>query len=171
MNERIKTIYTYLYEKSEYCTKAKLANILGVNPKTIENTLKPLIDEIIFDKTLERYRFNTLLPKYIPYKVFYKLFQDSIVNNIIKDDFLRIEETIDSSENALMIETNKLSNITQKIIMFNIAMNDNCILDIESDNCVIFPQNYEDDDSYLFLFQDFYNFQYERSKLYSLIEQ
>lgn len=24
----------------------------------------------------------------------------------------------------------------------------------------------EDDDSYLFLFQDFYNFQYERSKLY-----
>lgn len=30
-----------------------------------------------------------------------------------------------------MIETNKLSNITQKIIMFNIAMNDNCILDIE----------------------------------------
>jgi hypothetical protein len=41
--------------------------------------------EIIFDKTLERYRFNTLLPKYIPYKVFYKLFQDSIVNNIIKD--------------------------------------------------------------------------------------
>ena len=131
MNERIKTIYTYLYEKSEYCTKAKLANILGVNPKTIENTLKPLIDEIIFDKTLKRYRFNTLLPKYIPYKVFYKLFQDSIVNNIIKDDFLRIEETIDSSENALMIETNKLSNITQKIIMFNIAMNDNCILDIE----------------------------------------
>jgi hypothetical protein len=71
------------------------------------------------------------VPKYVPYKVFYKLFQDSIVNNIIKDDFLRIEETIDSSENALMIETNKLSNITQKIIMFNIAMNDNCILDIE----------------------------------------
>jgi len=131
MNERIKVIYTYLYENSEYCTKAKLANIFNVNPKTIENTLKSLNDEIIFDKTLERYRFNTLLPKYIPYKVFYKLFQDSIVNNIIKDDFLRIEETIDSSENLLMIETNKLSNITQKIIMFNIAMNDNCILNIE----------------------------------------
>lgn len=51
------------------------------------------------------------------------------------------------------------------------TLKNNCILDIESDNCVIFPQNYEDDDSYLFLFQDFYNFQYERSKLYSLIEQ
>lgn len=48
-------LYILIYmKKSEYCTKAKLANILGVNPKTIENTLKPLIDEIIFDKTLER---------------------------------------------------------------------------------------------------------------------
>ncbi len=131
MNERIKIIYTYLYEKSEYCTKAKLANILNVNPKTIENTLKPLHEEIVFDKVLERYRFNRLLPKYIPYKVFYKLFQDSIVNNIIKDDFLKIEETINSSENALMIETGKLSKIAQRIIMFNIAMNDNCILNIE----------------------------------------
>ncbi|MDD2639488.1 MAG: hypothetical protein PHS65_00655 [Arcobacteraceae bacterium] len=131
MNERIKTIYTYLYERSEYCTKAKLANIFDINPKTIENTLKPLNDEIVFDKILERYRFNTLLPKYIPYKVFYKLFQDSIVNNIIKEDFLKIEETINSSENALMIETSKLSKIAQRIIMFSIAMNDNCMLNIE----------------------------------------
>ncbi|KLD98291.1 hypothetical protein [Aliarcobacter butzleri] len=47
---------------------------------------------------------------------------------------------------------------------------DNDILDIESDDCVLFPERNEDDDRYLFLFQDFYNFQYERSKIYSFID-
>jgi hypothetical protein len=131
MNERIKTIYTYLYENNEYCTKSKLADILDVNPKTIDNTFKSLGDEIIFDKKLERYRFNTLLPKYIPYKVFYKIFQDSIANNTVKEDFLRIEEMIDSENNILMIETHGLSESVQKIIMFTMAINGNFLLRIE----------------------------------------
>ena len=49
-------------------------------------------------------------------------------------------------------------------------LRDNEILDIESDDCVLFPESREDDDSYLFLFQDFYNFQYEWSKLYSFMD-
>jgi len=131
MNDRIKIIYTYLYENSEYCTKSKLADILDVNPKTIDNTFKSLGNEIIFDKKLERYRFNTLLPQYIPYKVFYKIFQDSIANNTVKEDFLRIEQMTDSENNTLMIDTNELSESVQKIIMFTIAINDNCILKIQ----------------------------------------
>lgn len=47
-------------------------------------------------------------------------------------------------------------------------LRDNSLLDIESDICELFPQSLEDDDSYLFLFQDFYNFQYERAKLYDI---
>lgn len=131
MHDRIKTIYKYLYENSQFCTKSKLADILEVNPKTIDNTFKLLEDEIIFDKKLERYRFNTLLPKYIPYKVFYKIFQDSIANSTVKEDFLRIEEMIDLENNTLMIETNGLSESVQKIIMLTIAINDNCVLRIE----------------------------------------
>lgn len=42
---------------------------------------------------------------------------------------------------------------------------ENNILEIEASNCVLFPQSREDDDSYLFLFEDYYNFQYERAKL------
>ena len=74
-----------------------------------------------------------------------------------------------TDEPLYALEGNQFYAIVIKCKVYD-NLRDNYILDIESDNCVLFPESREDDDSYLFLFQDFYNFQYERSKLYSLIE-
>ena len=88
-----------------------------------------------------------------------------------KYDFYRPEEDMqegydcDTNEPLYGLESNQFYAIVIKCKIYE-YLRDNEILDIESDDCVLFPESREDDDSYLFLFQDFYNFQYERSKLY-----
>ena len=92
-----------------------------------------------------------------------------------KYDFYRPEEDMREGHDCYTdeplygLESNQFYAIVIKCRIYE-YLRDNEILDIESDDCVLFPESREDDDSYLFLFQDFYNFQYERSKLYSLIE-
>ena len=121
-----------LYENNNFCTKEILATEFGVTIKTIENTLKPYADdEIIYDKKLRRYRFNTLLPKYIPYKIFFNLFGDSINYKFLREDFFIIDNLINTSNELFMIDTNKLSEMSKKIIMFTLAINDNCVLKVE----------------------------------------
>ena len=131
MNERIKSIYAKLYENSISCTKEKLAEEFKITTKSIENTIKEYKEDIIYDKKLKRYRFVSLLPKYITYKVFYNIFKDSIADEFIKDDFLAINNSINNTNDLIMIETDKLSDIVKKIIKFTIAINDNCILKVE----------------------------------------
>ena len=95
-----------------------------------------------------------------------------------KYDFYRPEEDMqdgydgDTDEPLYGLESNQFYAIVMKCRLYN-YLNDECLLDIESEIDIFYPKRFEqeDDDSYLFLFQDFYNFQYERSKLYSLIEE
>lgn len=131
MDKRIKSIYSELYTGSK--KKKYLSELFDVTPKTIENTISKANEDITLDKTLGGYRFNTLLPKYIPHTVFFKLFQDSIGNQIIKNDFLSLSKLINQKENIdlPMIPTSGLSNLAQKIIMVEIAINTNCILKID----------------------------------------
>lgn len=131
MTERVKKIYIKLYDNSMTCTKEKLANEFDVTIKTIENNLKAYSDDIKYDKQLKRYRFNSLLPKYIPYKVFYNIFKNSINEKFLKDDFFTIDKLINESNDLFMIETSALSDYSKKIIMFTIALNDNCVLKVE----------------------------------------
>lgn len=131
MTERVKKIYIKLYENCMGCTKEKLANEFDVTIKTIENTLKPYSDDIKYDKQLKRYRFNSLLPQYIPYKTFYNIFKNSINEKFLREDFFTIDKLINETNDLFMIETFSLSEFSKKIIMFTIALNDNCVLKVE----------------------------------------
>lgn len=131
MNERIKDIYLKLYENTILCTKENLAAEYNVTIKTIENTLKPYSEEIVYDKKLKRYRFVNLLPKYIPYKIFFNIFKDSIIDKFVREDFFTIDNLINNDNDLFMIETEKLSDMTKKIIMFNLAINNNILIKME----------------------------------------
>lgn len=130
MENRIKRIYHELYKTPR--SKEYFASLFEVSTKTIENTINNYQDDIIYDKKLSSYRFVNLLPKYISYESFFKLFENSIGNNIIKNDFIDIGKKINQSNiaNYPMIETSSLSNLAQKIISCDIAINHNCILQI-----------------------------------------
>jgi len=125
MDKRIQQIYTELY--SQPLPKQYLSELLNVTSKTVENTIKT-IDEITYDKKLGAYRFINLLPSYIPYPVFLALFKESISNELIKNDF---EYLSMNSSNATMIMTNNLSSLSKKIIRATIAINHNCVLEME----------------------------------------
>lgn len=131
MNQRIKDIYLKLYENNIECTKENLAEAYNVTIKTIENSIKPYSEEIIYDKKLKKYRFANLLPKYIPYKIFYNIFKESINDTFLKEDFFIIDNLINDDNDLFMIETEKLSEMSKKIIMFTLAINNNCILEVE----------------------------------------
>lgn len=128
-------IYKELYSK--VLTKEYLANKHKVSTKTIENTingyLKETPDDIVYDTKIAAYRFKTLLPQYIPYKVFFTLFESSIANKIVKEDFLLIGKVLNSqlSGSVPMIETSALSPLAQKLIKCTIAIKYNCILQID----------------------------------------
>ncbi|WP_323668493.1 S24 family peptidase [Aliarcobacter butzleri] len=72
-----------------------------------------------------------------------------------------------TDESLYSLKYNQFHAIVIKCKVYD-NLRDNCILDIESEICVLFSESREEDDSYLFLFQDFYNFQYERAKLYDI---
>ncbi|MDY0193390.1 MAG: S24 family peptidase [Aliarcobacter butzleri] len=95
------------------------------------------------------------------------------VNNEYKiftpEDDMQEGHDCDTDEPLYSLEDNQFYAIVIKCKIYE-YLRDNGILDIESDDCVLFPESLEDDDSCLFLFQDFYNFQYERTKIYHLIE-
>lgn len=130
MENRIKRIYHELYSLPR--SKEYFASLFDVSSKTIENTISNYQDDIVYDKKLSSYRFINSLPKYISYESFFKLFESSIGNNIIKNDFIDIGKKINQTNivNYPMIETSSLSNLAQKIISCDIAINYNCILQI-----------------------------------------
>lgn len=131
MEKRIKKIYSELYHGVQ--SKNELALKLDVNTKTIENTINKFPEDIILDKNIGGYRFNTLLPSQIPSNIFFQIFQDSIDNQVIKNDFLALAKSILSQEDIdlPMMITKDLSILAKKIIMSNIAINNNCTLKID----------------------------------------
>lgn len=126
MNKRIQRIYIELYKKP--CTKQYFSELFSITSKTIENTVKT-IDEIIYDKQIAAYRFIDLLPQYIPYKIFLILFEDSIYNQLIKNDFQSIGRKL--NVDIPMFSTNNLSSLSKKIIRVTLALNHSCILKIK----------------------------------------
>ena len=130
MNDRVITIYTQLYKGLD-SSKEGLKEALNVSSiKTVENNIRE-IKEIEYDITLRKYRFKNLLPSFIPYSIFFNIFKDSITNKIIKNDFLFIEKELSSISKDKMLQTEGLSNIAKKILIFHNAINNNCILKIQ----------------------------------------
>lgn len=74
----------------------------------------------------------------------------------------------DTDEPLYALEDNQFHAIIMKCKVYNYLI-DNALLHIEAEIEAIFPEKYKDDDSYLFLFQDTYNYEYERQKIYNLI--
>ena len=130
MNDKIKKIYKALYSGAE-CTKEFLKDYLEVSSiKTVENNIKEN-DEIEYDIKLRKYRFKKLLPKYIPTEIFFDLFNDSIVNKTLRNDFLLFKNKSFEIDNTNLLLTSELSNMSRKIIMFHLAIKYNCVLKIE----------------------------------------
>lgn len=111
-------------------TKQELADKFEVSIKTIENTIKTC-DDIVYSKKLGSYHFKDLLPNYISYHNYFMLFQDSLSNPTLKKDFIEITSQLSDNLDEIMIETEKLSSLSQKIIQANVAINHNCILRVE----------------------------------------
>ena len=128
MKKREIEIYNQLFLKR--CSKKQLEEKFKVSTKTIENTTK-LHDDIIYSKKLGSYHFKNLLPKYISYYNYFVLFQDNFSNPILKKDFIKITNQLNENLDEIMIDTSKLSNLSQKIIQLNIAINHNCIVKVE----------------------------------------
>ncbi len=127
MEKRIKHIYTELYGGIK--TKAYFAELYGVTTKTIENTVAKSEGDIVFDRKLGGYRFSTLLPKYIPHDIFFRLLRNSISNEVIKQDFVFLAKKIQKKELDLpLISTHTLSSMVQKIIMAEVAIRFNCVI-------------------------------------------
>lgn len=128
-------IYDELY--NGVLSKTYLAKKHDVSTKTIENTIitysKETPDDIIYDTKIAAYRFKNLLPTYIPYQLFFTLFESSIANKTIKQDFLIIGKFLNKkgNTNMPMIKTSSLSPLAQKLIKCAIGINQNCILEID----------------------------------------
>lgn len=128
MKTRKLGIYNQLFNK--LCSKQELANLFDVSIKTIENTIKTC-DDIVYSKKLGCYHFKNLLPNLISYQNFFNVFKDSVSNPIIKKDILSIGASLHNKFNETMIETNKLSELSKKIIKTEIAINHNCVIKVE----------------------------------------
>ena len=73
----------------------------------------------------------------------------------------------DTDEPLYSLEDNQFHAIIMKCDTYD-TLHNNKKLDIEHHGCVtVCEKNY---DNYMFLFDDFYSFQYERSKLYSFMD-
>jgi len=128
--ERHKKIYKALYEYKN-CNKDFLKDYIGASSiKTVENNIKE-IDDIEYDINLRKYRFKELLPTYIPTETFFILFNDSIVNKTLKNDFFLFKNKIFDIDNTKLLLTSELSNLSRKIIMLHLAIKYNCILKVE----------------------------------------
>lgn len=132
MDQRKYNIFNALYQAPQ--SKDNLAKLEGgVSTKTIENTINKYNAEdnanILYDKTISAYRFNTLLPSKITVASFMNIFQDSISNNVLRNDFIQMRSS--SSSFFPSYETSKLSTMAQKVIMLNLAIKYNCIIKFE----------------------------------------
>jgi len=127
MKKREIEVYNELFIKRY--SKKLLEDKFDVSTKTIENTTK-LHDDIVYSKKLGSYGFKDLLPKYISYYNYFVLFQDNFSNPILKKDFIKITNQLNENLDEIMIDTGKLSKLSQKIIQLNIAINHNCIVKV-----------------------------------------
>jgi len=127
MQERKIKIYNELF--LHVCSKLYLAEKLNVTTKTIENTIKSC-DDIIYSKKLGAYHFKDLMPSYISYQNYFDLFKENLANPILKKDMIESINSLGQNLNFIMVNTEKLSNLSKKIIQLNIAINHNCVVKV-----------------------------------------
>jgi predicted DNA-binding transcriptional regulator YafY len=133
--KRINIIIEHLYKSPQ--SKPLLAKSLGVSEKTIENTIKAYNEsksEIVYDKKIAKYRFDTLLPRVIPYAVLLAYMKDNINNHILREDFIEVLENVEvlsSSCDEALIEIYRLSPLFKNIIKIKMAFVINAILKIK----------------------------------------
>jgi len=98
------------------------------------NNTSRLIDlnekEIIYDKKLKKYRFNTLLPTFITQEVLLSYLGEAINNLILQEDFRLLNENTHVNTHNIL-ETLTLSNLMQKIIQIKLSLQINYSLKIE----------------------------------------
>lgn len=114
-------------------SKDELASALNVSTKTIENRVKNLSEIIKYSKKLEGYIFTDLLPKYISPKIVFKHIFAELENANLESEFKGLFDEYFCSQEKL-IDTSKLSNLNQKIIMLNHAINHDILLSCEYKN-------------------------------------
>lgn len=98
----------------------------------------------------------------------YVEFVDGKYNIYTPDDDMKDGYDSYTGERLYDLNNNQFHAIIMKCKVYNYLI-DNALLHIEAEIEAIFPEKYKDDDSYLFLFQDTYNYEYERQKIYNLI--
>jgi len=101
-----------------------------ISIKTIENKVKLSNGDITYSKKLGKYHFTNLLPKYITYKFLTSIVIDNFNNSIIKSDIIKIQNKL-IKDNDFLIETFKLSETLNNLIIFTLAINHNIILSLD----------------------------------------
>jgi len=123
-NTNTRSIENYIADINQYIQKiGNIEKLIDLNEK-----------EIIYDKAIKKYRFNTLLPYFIPYKTLLSYLGENINNAIFSEDFNMIQKFLDRSEcmgNIELIETGTLSTLMKKIIQIKLSLQLNYSLKIE----------------------------------------
>ena len=128
MDSRTEKIYQLLYEGCQ--SKAYLSEYFKVTTKTIENTIAKISHDVIYDKKLSAYRFSSLLPEYIPSKIFLEWIQQSVQHTVIKHDFTtfaKYQESLGEVDISLL-PTHSLSSLLKKIIQLQLSITYNISL-------------------------------------------
>ena len=73
------------------------------------------------------------MPSYISYQNYFDLFKENLANPILKKDMIKSINSLGQNLNSIMVETEQLSDLSKKIIQFNIAINHNCVVKLITD--------------------------------------
>lgn len=134
MQTRILKIYQELYISPQ--TKIYFSELFGITTKSVENTMKKITEDIVYDRRLRKYRFRELLPTRIPADTFFYIFKDSIANQVIKKDILSLGKLLSDKADvsSSLLATDSLSFLSKRIIMSHVAIGHNCVLKISYDS-------------------------------------
>lgn len=107
-------------------SKEELAAYFKVTTKTIENKTK-ILDDILYNKKINKYTTSKLLPNQITYKFFTEIILMNVENESLNNDFALIQHKNIDTINFLL-ETENLSETAKTLIMLQIAINHSCII-------------------------------------------
>jgi len=149
-NRLLKTLYQEATSKTEFQNIFGLNNTRSIENYVLEtnkyikenrknnNYIEQLInlekEEIAYDTSIKKYRFNTLLPSFIPYETLLSYLGENIDNFYFIEDFNFMQNFIQNNEcilNLELIDTSMLSSLLQKIIQLKLALQMNYSIKIK----------------------------------------